>query len=250
MVSALEGLPGITHAAFTGTGLDLTFTGTDLGASPAFSQSGTVDVPGSDLAVTGNVGAKLAFDGNISLTLQGGVKVLDPADTLKLEVNVSGTIPSVTGRLGFVDITSTDTALAVDGTLALDLDCPAAAASCDPTTLVPTVTPSGSATLSVPSVSIAHGSGSPLVIGDGTPNVVDLSWPALPDLSAPTVTSALDAYDLTNFSEASLSDVVSGLGFISGWLQELDTYGAMGTELPVLGGSLGELTSASELSIA
>ncbi len=247
ITDALVALPGVTNATFTGTGVNLTFSSSDLGTATAFHQSGTVGVPGADLEVTGAVDGKLAFGGSLGLTLTAsGVQVVDPASDLSLAVNVTGTVPSLTGRLGFVDVTAADSTLTMAGTLAIDLDCPGGAASCAPSALVQTSTPGGSASLVIPSVSITDGNGSPLVIGDGTPNVVSMTW-ALPDLDSPTVTTAFDTYHLTNFSEANFSEVVSGLQFVAGWLSEVEHFDAMATQVPVVGGTLGQLADTSAL---
>ncbi|MEY2474398.1 MAG: hypothetical protein QOK28_3727 [Actinomycetota bacterium] len=247
LADALVALPGVTNASFTATGVNLTFSNSDLGTATAFHQSGTVGVPGGDFEVTGAVDAKLAFGGSLGLTLTaGGVQVVDPASDLTLAVNVTGTIPSMTGRLGFVDVTVPDATMTMAGTLAVDLDCPGGAASCAATALVETATPGGSASLVIPSVSIADGNGSPLVIGDGTPNVVSIAW-ALPNLDSPTVTSAFNTYDLTNFSQANFSEVVSGIQFVAGWLNEVEHFDAMATQVPVVGGTLGQFTETSAL---
>jgi Ca2+-binding RTX toxin-like protein len=245
VTDALVALPGITGATFSGTGVNLTFSSSDLGSTSAFHQEGTVGIDGLDFQVTGAVDGKLAFGGSLGLVLTAsGAQIVDPSADLTLAVNVSGTIPSLTGRLGFVDVTASGSSLTMAGTLAVDLDCPGGAASCAPADLVTTVTPGGTAQLVIPSVSIGDGNGSPLVIGDGSPNVVSVTW-ALPNLDAPTVTSAFDDYDLTNFSEVSFSQVVSGLQFVSAWLQEVEGYNAMSVQVPVVGGTLGQLTQAS-----
>lgn len=243
--ATLKALPGITTVTFNATGASVGFTQTDLGSAAAFHQAGTVGVPGIDFEISGAVDAQLAFGGTLGLALTAtGAEVLDPASDLTLAVNVSGTIPSMTGRLGFVDVTVPNAALSMAGTLVVDLDCPGGAVSCAPGDLVKTVTPGGTADLVIPSISIAHGNAAPLTIGDGSPNVVRLAW-ALPDMATPTVTSAIDEYDLTNFTEASFSQVVAGLQFVAGWLQEVEQFDAMSVEMPVVGGSLGELTQAS-----
>jgi Ca2+-binding RTX toxin-like protein len=245
LANALKALPGITDVTFTGTGATLTFTSTDLGTANAFHQAGTVGIPGADFQLSGTVDGKLAFGGTLGLAITpSGAQVIDPAGNLSLAVNVSGTIPSMTGRLGFVDVTAAGTTMTMAGTLAVDLDCPTAAPSCAPADLVKTVTPGGTAQLSIPSVSIARGNGSPLVIGDGSPDVVDVTW-ALPDLASPTVTSAFDTYHLTNFSEVSFQEVLAGLKFVSSWLTEVEHYNAMAVDVPVIGGTLGDLTQTS-----
>ncbi|MEY2396839.1 MAG: hypothetical protein QOJ00_13 [Actinomycetota bacterium] len=247
LTDALKALPGITDATFSATGVTLTFSSADLGSATAFHQSGTIGIPGRDLQVTGAVDAKLAFGGSLGLTLTAsGAQVVDPSGDLSLAVNVSGTVPSMTGRLGFVDVTVPDASMTMAGTLAVDLDCPGGAVSCAPGDLVKTVTPGGTASLVIPSVSIAQGGGTPLTIGDGTPNVASVTW-ALPDLASPTVTSAFDTYHLTNFSQVSFSEVVAGLQFVSGWLKEVEGYDALAVNVPVVGGTLGDLTQPAAL---
>src|SRR5262249_18783363 len=61
--NALTALPGIKTVTFTSTGIKLNFDVTDLGASPTFSQAGTIDVPALHLDLAASFSAKLALGG-------------------------------------------------------------------------------------------------------------------------------------------------------------------------------------------
>ncbi len=237
---ALLGLPSVNSVVFKKAGIELGFSSTDLGTTPAFSRAFTLGFDEIGLELSGTVEAKLAFSGSLGVTTSGSI--VDPAGNLGLTASVASTFPSATHRLGFVDTTISEWTAAVDGSLSIDVDCAGSAVSCTPDQLVfPPPTTSGTASIAIPTITIAQG-GDDLVVGTATAKAFEATW-TLPSLT-PTVTHGLQ---LANLDNVSFDHVVAGLQFVAGWLAETQRFDAMGVEIPVIGGSVGEMVQTSKL---
>ncbi len=188
---------------------------------------------GAEMAVTRTLG------GTLSLSHDGGAATLDTtASNLTVDLDATGAFDAV-GRLGFAEVTARQIVPTLDAAFALDLvraDSGVGTPDQVPAAQVAsTVALTGSAQLGLDTFEVAGLTGP---ISAAT----TVSW----DLAAPDAGPSADlttfaASSLANFTNIDAQNVLAGLASVSAWLSQVERYGALGAELPLVGDAAGEV---------
>ncbi len=248
LVAYLEGLPGIDAITFDGYDAHLSFDAAETASTHTLTgtaQLFEVDETVYDVVLDGSVAGHVTLAGQITYDVDGGTATLGTgADTPTVGLHADGAF-SATGRLGIVDVAAQANA---------DLDASLAVAG--PT--LDDVTISGTAVLDVTQFTVT---GSSLAPFTGSP-ILGLSWPDLGTLvlcedgSTPPAggcpgdvhenvditVDELDALGLRGFTRVSTDDVAGSIGWLAGWMSEVQGHEILGTELPIVGATAGDLT--------
>ena len=223
-VTIVEGVVTLPLATTQSVQVPVTFGLGDVGLSV-----GKPDVTMSR-AVTGTLEVQL--DGT------GAFDVVTTAAN-ELAVALTGTADfDAAGRLGFAEVTAKSVTPTVNASFLVDLVDPPTGPSPAPIVAVD-VDLVGTAVLELVEFEV-----------DGIQNPISAqttaTWNlATPD-AAPTVDLAnLASSGLANFSNIDAQDVLSGLSYIATWLTEIETYGAVGAELPIIGEAAGDLADVA-----
>lgn len=266
-------VPGAS-VSFSGNTATLTFDPLVVANTISMSGSAGVDEAGGEIveaSLRGSVDVDVSLGGELVFTVPAsGPITVSAGDPLTLGLETDGDM-SAQGRLGVVDITATAGAQ-IDATVSVDPISPVS------------VSISGTASFALNQVAVAGASpslsysGSPLLgvqwtdlgslfvcadttapteedgvlfcdeqpvdgtCSDGSDAVEGVCRVAPNDNIA--VTASL-APSLQGFTRVSTDDVLAGIAWFSAWLIEVEGHDALGVDLPIVGGSAGELMQVS-----
>ena len=257
LAAALEGLDGVGSVGFDNNGMTVGFTH-DTTSPPEITMGGEIGIDELGLSV-GSISAKasVTFNGSLTYDTTGsGAQIDTTKDSVTAKVNAAGNLTNLSADLGFAEATIPSSTLSFVPSMVLNLTCaPTSGTSCAPNALVaaePTL--SGTGSWDLESLSVLSGLGTTPFQPTG--GVLGVDFTITNDFDAPTGFMTLDktgfqSVGLDGFNRVSMTSILSGLGWLSTWLSELEQHGAMGSELPLIGGSVGELSAISgELSEA
>jgi Ca2+-binding RTX toxin-like protein len=243
LVTELTGLAGgvISDISFSGGKATVTLSPVTLAQRTLPVHAGVEDIGGVpyELTVGGQVSVSAKLAGAIAIDVSGGSATLDPAATAAtLRLDADATFDAA-GRLGVVDITAPGTTLQLRGALGLAFTC--ATAPCSIGQLTPLLDPGGTATLSLPKADVLFGE-TTRSFQPQTGALLSLAWSDIADPTAVTATrDQLGALKLRDFTNVSVSEIAGGIQWLATWLTEIEEYGPMAQDLPLVGGTLGEL---------
>lgn len=247
--AALIAEPGISDVGFDSDGMTVSF-GASQTASTS-TMSGKIGIDELGLSV-GDVSAQTAVKLGGSLTLEGsdtGVTVNTSNDTLAITLDAAGSLNNLVTDLGFVEAKIDSSTLSFQPSIALDLECDTSATACAPANLRPKKpTLSGTGSWTVGKVSVVTGAGTKSFPSSG--NALGVTFNVSDNFNNQNQfmtldTTTFDALGLRGFNRVSMTSVLSGLGWLSQWLSEIEEHDAMGAEIPLIGGSVGELSKIS-----
>lgn len=235
----------IAFGTTDGNDVDVTFNPSAIGSSFDMTGVAGVEEIGGvpfDISLDGEIEVGVGLGGDVALDVTSGALTVVPgASDPEVVLSVDGAF-SPEGRLGVVDVTAPETELDLDAAVQLDLACPSAASACAPSALLHIVSgPTGTATLTIDQIEVDFAG--TVQEFTGTP-LLELHWSDLGDLT--TVTAPVDALGpVRGFTSVSVNDIAGGVQWIATWLSELERHGNLGEELPVIGGSAGEMAKLS-----
>ena len=259
VATALEAVPGIASVSFTSTGARITF---DV-AENAGTQSSEQRTEVTDLhyAIDGTTSFELHLGGHLDVALPDTGTGAAQLAAMDLSLRPRSLVLPAAHTVGMVAVT-TDAAITTD--VALGVSC--AATTCSAT---PTVSATGGVALDVREVRFADGGGVTKVDVRTAGKAVHVAWtPADWDLdglaaltedesdSAKTLTDALlpavsdDATwvdkGLLQLDQLDSHAVTLGLEWVGNWLRSTDAVEALGTQLPAVGLSVGDVLQLSD----
>ena len=259
VATALEAVPGIASVSFTSTGARITF---DV-AENAGTQSSEQRTEVTDLhyAIDGTTSFELHLGGHLDLALPDTGTGAAQLAAMDLSLRPRSLVLPAAHTIGMVAVTS-DAAITTD--VALGVSC--AATTCSAT---PTVSATGGVTLAVQEVRFADGGGVTKVDVKAGGQPVSVAWTpadwnltalaaltedesatakALTDALLPTVTNDATwaAKGLIQLDQLDSHAVTLGLEWVGNWLRSTDAVEALGTQLPAVGLSVGDVLQLSD----
>ena len=257
ITAELEAVPGIETVTFTATGATVVFAAGENAGTKSSDQR--TEVAGLRYALDGPTSFALHLAGDLDLTLPSGGAAAYLAD-LDLQMRPRSLSLPATQTVGMVAV-GTD-AQAVTSDLSLSVDCLDARCAATPTVAI-----TGGVALEVNEVRFTDGGGVTKVdVRDGGPATA--TWtPALwklreladltDDTSAeaklltaalrPAVThaTAWSGKGLLQLDQLDSHAVTLGLEWVGNWLRSTDAVEALGTQLPAVGLSVGDVLQLS-----
>jgi len=249
LVAAVEALPGVDTLTFAGRDATVAFDPSETGTTISATGGVQVQELGLELRTDAPVSAGLHLTGALTVDLGGATPGIDASGSDELTITTAlDTTLDASGRLGFVSVGAPALSARVAADVVVDLTCAGTATTCAPGDLGAELGFAGTAGIDVHQITIAAGTGTTSYgqpAGDGGVPLVSADWDPI-DPNDPTANLTLDHSGLTaagidRFTNLSASQVAAIVGWMSSWLDEAENHDVMGTALPLVNRSIGDL---------